>query len=93
MIRVFLGSRLIKTAGGFDEELRRKIEAALAAVASGFGNSHTHSGLGLRKLAPGLWECHVALQWRIIFVQEKDRLMAYDIMNHNQVRAWLKEQR
>lgn len=54
-----MGPRLIRSARYLNRETRTKIEATLSAVSEQFGDPHTHSGLGLRKLARGLWECRV----------------------------------
>ena len=93
MIRILMGPRLIRSARNLNRETRTRIEATLSAVSQQFGDPHTHSGLGLRKLARGLWECRVDLKWRIVFVQEPDILRAYDIMDHDELRAWLKARR
>jgi hypothetical protein len=90
MISILLGPRLVRSARKLSPESRRQVEAVLSAVARHFGEPHRHSGLGLRKLAPDLWECRVDLQRRILFIQEPARLKAYDIMNHDEIRAWLK---
>jgi len=93
MIRVFLGPRLIRSARKLSVETQQQANTAIASVLEHFGDPHRHSGLGLRKLAPGLWELRVDIQLRIILVQEGDRLNAYDIMDHDEVRAWLKRNR
>jgi mRNA-degrading endonuclease RelE of RelBE toxin-antitoxin system len=90
VIRIFLGNRLLRSLGKLDPGVREKVETALSEVSQNFGDPHRHGGLGLRKLSPGLWECRLGIQLRIVFLQEKDRLIAYDIMNHDEVRAWLK---
>jgi hypothetical protein len=92
MIRVWLGPRLIKSARKLSPDLRAKVEAALTGVAEHFGEVHRHSGLGLRKLAKNSWECRVDLRWRIVFVEQADGLKAYDLMDHDEVRVWLKGQ-
>jgi hypothetical protein len=93
MIRVDIGPRLVQRARALGPELTAKAEAKLALVAAHFGHPHRHSGLGLRKLGRNSFETRVWLQWRIVFIQEADRLTAYDIMNHDGVRAWLKGRR
>ncbi len=60
------------------------------AQSSSSGTPHRHAGLGLRKLEQRLWECRVDLQWRIVLVDDQTRLRAYDIMTHDDLRAWLK---
>jgi hypothetical protein len=93
VIRVFIGPRLIRSARKLSRELRASLETVSAEVARHFGEPHRHSGLGLRKLTQDAWECRLDIPWRIVFIQEGDSLRAYDIMDHAEVRAWLKERR
>jgi len=90
VIRILLGPRFLRSTRKLTEDDRLKVEAALCGVAEHFGNPHRHGGLGLRKLAGGLWECRAGLKWRIVLIQDPDRLRAYDLMDHDQLRAWLK---
>ena len=90
MIPIVLGSRFVRAARRLNPDSRAKIEAVLRAVAERFGNPHFHAGLGLRKLGKRLWECRIDLQWRIVLIQDETRLRAYDIMTHDELRAWLR---
>ena len=90
MIAIVLGSRFVRATRRLSPDSRAKAEAVLHAVAEHFGNPHLHAGLGLRKLAKRLWECRIDLQWRIVLIQDQTRLRAYDIMTHNELRAWLR---
>ena len=90
MIRVEIGPRLIRRLDELGPEIRGHAENTLRRVAAHFGEPHQHSGLGLRKLGRRSYEARVWLQWRIVFAKEPDCLVAYDIMDHDQVRAWLK---
>jgi hypothetical protein len=90
VIRILFGSRLVRSARRLPAQTREKAEAVLRAVAESFGNPHAHSGLGLRKLGPRTWECRIDIHWRIVFIEEADGLRAYDIMDHDEIRAWLK---
>lgn len=90
MIRVDVGPRLIRTARRLGPEITAKAEEALSAIAEQFGDPHRHSGLGLRKLGQNSYEIRICLQWRVLLIREPDRLTAYDIMDHDQMRAWLR---
>jgi hypothetical protein len=90
MIRIELRPRLLKRADQLGDEITAKIEAALTALANDFGKPHQHLGLGIRKLTRNIYEVRVHLHWRIVLLKEKDRLIAHDVMNHDEVRAWLK---
>ena len=93
MIPIVLSERIQKTASKLPSELRVKCSKAIAEVGKAFGDTHRHRGLGLRKLAARSYEVRVALQWRIVFLHVDDELIAYDIMNHDQVVQWLKRMR
>ena len=63
---------------------------ALQGLQDGFGKPHVHLGLGIRRLRKDLFECRAGLQWRIIFFAEKGVLTAYDVMTHDELKAWLR---
>jgi hypothetical protein len=90
MIRVDVTERLRKTLSGLPPEVTAGVERALSAVAAGFGHSHRHAGLGLRKLGSRSFEVRVHLQWRVILISEPGRLTAWDVLDHEGVRRWLK---
>jgi len=69
---------------------RARISESLRALADGFGLPHLHSGLGIRRLRKDLFECRTGLRWRIVFFAEKGLLTAYDVMTHDEIKAWLK---
>jgi hypothetical protein len=81
---------LRKRAAKLSTAERKQIAAALGALADGFGNPHQHSGLGIRRLRKDLFECRAGRQWRIVFFAEKGLLTAYDVMTHEEVKAWLR---
>jgi len=37
-----------------------------------------------------LFECRAGLQFRIVFLAEKGLLTAYDVMTHDELKAWLR---
>ncbi len=90
MIRVDIGPRLVRSARKLGPEVVAKVEEALSDVAAHFGEPHRHTGLGLRKLGRKSYEARVHLNWRIVFILEEDRFTAYDLMDHDQVKIWLK---
>jgi hypothetical protein len=93
MIRVLLLERIKKTAGRVPPDVRKKASRAIGDVGAAFGDPHQHRGLGLRKLARRSYEIRVHLQWRVVFVHDGKNLIAYDVMNHDEVSLWLKGQR
>ena len=93
MIRILLSERIKKTAAKLPPEVREKASKVIADVAAAFGDPHRHRGLGLRKLARRSYEIRVHLQWRVVFVHDGKVLVAYDVMNHDDVSLWLRGQR
>ena len=93
MIRVLLSERIKKTADKLSPGLREKASQTIADVAAAFGEPHRHRGLGLRKLASRSYEARVHLQWRVVFIHDKNALIAYDVMTHDEVALWLRGQR
>jgi hypothetical protein len=90
MIRIIVAARLRKTLDEQPEAVRLKSEAALVAVSKAFGDPHRHRGLGIRKLARRSYEIRVHLQWRIVLIHDGDSLVAFDLMNHDEITAWLR---
>jgi mRNA-degrading endonuclease RelE of RelBE toxin-antitoxin system len=93
VIRVLLTERIRKTADDLPPETRNAVSKAISDVAAAFGDPHQHRGLGLRKLAKRSYEIRVGQQWRVVFIHEGESLIAYDVMNHDQVALWLRGKR
>jgi hypothetical protein len=93
VIRVLLTERIRKTANKLPPDVREGGDKAIAQVGAAFGDPHQHRGLGLRKLARRSYEIRVKLQWRVVFIHEGDTLIAYDIMDHDEVSRWVRGQR
>ena len=93
MIRVLLTERIRKTADNLPPDLREEVSKAIAEVGAAFGDPHRHRGLGLRKLARRSYEIRVRRQWRVVFIHDGETLIAYDIMNHDEVSLWLRGHR
>jgi hypothetical protein len=90
VIRIDVHTRLVRAALKLGGETVAGVEEKLALVAEHFGDPHRHGGLGLRKLGRRSYEARLDRDWRIVFIKEVDRLTAYDLMSHDQVRKWLK---
>lgn len=70
---------------------REQMAESLRALADGFGPPHLHAGIGIRRLRKDLFECRAGRQWRIVFFAEKGLLTAYDVMTHDDLKAWLRD--
>ena len=66
------------------------VAKVLAELRAGFGNPHRHSGLGIRKLAPDLFECRAGLKMRLVFIAKKGVLTFDFAGNREEVQNYLR---
>jgi hypothetical protein len=92
MTRIFLSKRWLKSLSKLNAEQKAKAEAVLCALMEAFGKPHLHAGIGVRKLTPDYYECRIDLRWRILLRQRGDNLLAYEVMSHDEIRAFLRGQ-
>ncbi len=91
MIRIFLSRKCIKSLARLTPEQRAKAESVLGEVSKTFGQPHRHAGTGLRKLAGDYYECRIDLPLRIVLLHQHGSLLAYDVMSHDELRAFLRK--
>ena len=89
-MRIDLHPRFRKRVARSSVADREEIADCLCALRDGFGLPHLHSGLGIRRLRKDLFECRAGLHRRIVFFAEKGVITAYDVMTHDQSKAWLR---
>jgi len=67
----------------------QRVECLLAffELTQTFGQPHVHTGLGIRKLAPGVCECRGNLDLRFVFRDRTEGLFVFFLGDHNEVRA------
>ncbi len=63
---------------------------ALFELPETFGRPHTHSGLGVRKLAKKVFECRGNISLRFIFEDRPTDLYVSFLGNHDEIKALLK---
>ena len=74
-----------------DSELE-EVNQRLVQLVETFGRPHAHAGLGLRHLRGNAFEFRISRGFRVVFLFIKPkRLQLMMIGNHDEVRAWLKE--
>jgi mRNA-degrading endonuclease YafQ of YafQ-DinJ toxin-antitoxin module len=71
---------------------RAEILAAMKAAAEAYGQPHLHAGVGLRRIKPFM-ECRCGLDLRLVFQRERDTLVFHLCGTHDEVGAFLKNQR
>jgi len=69
-----------------------EINQRLPQLVGTFGKPHAHAGLGLRRLYGNVFEFRVSRGLRVVFLFFKpNRLQLMMTGNHDEVRAWLKQ--
>ena len=63
---------------------------AISQLPEAFGHPHEHSGLGIRKMKPNVFECRAGLDLRLLFVEEDDALYLTFVGTHDEVQKQLK---
>ena len=77
--------KIVREAGRQEE-----VTATLKLVREGFGNPHTHAGIGIRKLGKNIFECRTGLAWRLVFHAQKG-LLTFDFAgDHDGVQNYLR---
>ncbi len=69
-----------------------EVRSAVEQIPQAFGHPHRHAGLGLRPFGP-YFECRVGRALRVLFLAEQADFILATVGNHNQVRAYLKNNR
>ena len=75
---------------GLSKENRSLIGSAISEIQEAFGNPHVHSGIGLRKLKPRLYEARLDLGQRLLFEDRDECLFFFKLGNHDEIRKYLK---
>jgi hypothetical protein len=66
---------------------------ALLELCETFGRAHLCSGLSVRKLLPGVFECRAGLSLRFVFRDTPDAVTAVHLGNHDEVQALIRNRR
>jgi hypothetical protein len=80
----------MKSLGGLPRQQRSQCLEALCDLCEAFGRPHVHSGLGIRKLKPGVFECRGNLDLRFVFFDWPEALYVRFLGNHDEVQALLR---
>ena len=72
---------------------RDEVLAAMNAAAASWGRPQVHGGVGIRRLQGGVFECRCGRSVRLVFSREGDALLFDFAGNHDEVQAYLRNQR
>lgn len=72
---------------------RDEVLAAMHAAAANWGRPHLHGGVGIRRLRSDVFECRCGRSVRLVFSREGETLPFDFAGNHDEVQAYLRNQR
>jgi mRNA-degrading endonuclease RelE of RelBE toxin-antitoxin system len=75
----------------FSHDEIAEINEAISKLSDSFGHPHVHSGLSIRKLRKAIFEIRAGLDIRILFTRESRDIVLVLAGDHDEVRAWLKD--
>jgi mRNA-degrading endonuclease YafQ of YafQ-DinJ toxin-antitoxin module len=89
-LRIELAPELKAAIRRLPKRQRQHIGEVITAVRDGFGAPHLHSGLGIRRLRSGLFECRIGLKLRLVFDAEPGVLSFTDLGTHDEIRKLIR---
>ena len=93
MARILVStSRFRRRYQELDDPDRRRVDDALLRLGEYLAGGHASAGLGLKKLASGIFEARAGLALRIVYVEEGARIIPALLGNHDEVRRFLRRQ-
>jgi mRNA-degrading endonuclease RelE of RelBE toxin-antitoxin system len=89
-MKVVIAPLFVRQYRGLSKADQRLCDGAVAALPKAFGYPHQHTGLGLRALRRGVYECRAGQAVRIGFTRHADTLLFQTVGNHDVIRTWLR---
>jgi hypothetical protein len=90
---LLIDSEVLAKLARLPKNQRDQCWLALLELTETFGRPHIHSGLSIRKLGSGLFECRGNLDLRFVFADRKTDLDVFFLGNHDEVRTGLRDGR
>jgi mRNA-degrading endonuclease RelE of RelBE toxin-antitoxin system len=90
-LKLTLNERFLRSCEHLSHEEQGKLLRALVQLRAAISDPHRHSGLGLRKLSPRLWELRVGISMRAVFALEQSNALFLFLGTHNEVRRFLRD--
>lgn len=84
---------LLKQLVALPAAQRKAAWEAMSLLPESFGHPHSHTGLGIRKLRPHLFECRAGLALRLLFKDRDTAVEVFWIGDHDGVQAFLRSYR
>ena len=90
-MNIALTERFQRDVRDLEEEQRAAVFEAILSLPRAIGESHLHSGLGIRKLhRSGIWEARLGLGLRLVFAVQKEVLTLVRVGTHQDIQRYLR---
>jgi len=90
-MNIALTERFQRDVRDLEEEQRAPVFEAILSLPRAIGESHLHSGLGIRKLhRSGIWEARLGLGLRLVFAIQKEVLTLVRVGTHQDIQQYLR---
>jgi mRNA-degrading endonuclease YafQ of YafQ-DinJ toxin-antitoxin module len=91
-MRITLTEHFQKDFLALSRDQKEKAFEVLLNVPNAVGDTHRHSGIGLRKIhRSGIYEARIGLGLRMVFAYQKEAIVFHRIGNHDAIRKYLKK--
>ena len=90
-MKLTLKERFLRSCESLSLDELGKLLRSLVQLRAAISDVRRHSGLGLRKLSPRLWELRLGTSWRAVFVLEQDEAAFVFLSTHDEVRRFLRD--
>ncbi|MBI2514268.1 MAG: hypothetical protein HYV96_20030 [Opitutae bacterium] len=91
-VELRLSKRFLKSLQKLSDEEHARVEDALIRLQKIWGAPHQHTGLSIRRLHSGYFECRAGLDLRIVYRISLDGLEIVLAGNHDDVRRLLRNE-
>jgi mRNA-degrading endonuclease YafQ of YafQ-DinJ toxin-antitoxin module len=75
------------------KEKRSIVGTVIESVRQAWGAPHAHSGIGIRNLGSGIYECRIGLNQRLVFQSLENGLYFHFLGTHDEVKRFLRSHR
>jgi len=91
-VELRLSKRFLKSLKALSDDDYARVEEALGQLQKFWGAPHQHTGLSIRRLQAGYFECRAGLNARLVFRVSLDGLELVLAGNHDAVRRLLRNE-
>jgi len=90
-LKLTLNDRFLRSCEHLSLKEQGNLLRAFVQLRAAISDPHRHSGLGIRKLSPRLWELRLGISMRAVFALEQGDALFLFLGTHDEVRRFLRD--